>query len=152
MTENIQSFSSLLRQTLGDRIDADASSFVEMMAEDGVMEFPYSPAGLPTRLEGRAVIATHLMGLSEIIAFDRMGAAVVHPSTDPNVVIIEFEGFGRGVATGEPYDQRYVSVIRTAGVSCPLLSGPSTMTVWIKEGTTNACQEAQARGDHREAA
>ncbi|PZT95083.1 MULTISPECIES: hypothetical protein [Sphingomonas] len=46
--------------------------------------------------------------------------------------------------------------IRTAGahytdfrlalliVSCPLLSGPSTMTVWIKEGTTHACQEAQA--------
>ncbi|MBX9881866.1 MAG: glycosyltransferase, partial [Sphingomonas sp.] len=25
-------------------------------------------------------------------------------------------------------------------VSCPLLSGPSTMRVWIKEGTTNACQ------------
>jgi hypothetical protein len=29
-------------------------------------------------------------------------------------------------------------------VSCPLLSGPSTMTVWIKEGTTNAFEEAQA--------
>jgi ketosteroid isomerase-like protein len=29
------------------------------------------------------------------------------------VVIIEFEGFGRGVGTGEPYDQRYISVIRT---------------------------------------
>ncbi|PZU45040.1 MAG: hypothetical protein DI568_14280, partial [Sphingomonas sp.] len=33
-------------------------------------------------------------------------------------------------------------------VSCPLLSGPSTMTVWIEEGTTNASEEAQARGDH----
>ena len=37
-------------------------------------------------------------------------------------------------------------------LSCPLLSGPSTMTVWTKEGTTNACEEAQARGDYREAA
>ncbi|OMJ33428.1 hypothetical protein BSZ14_03920 [Sphingomonas sp. Sph1(2015)] len=37
-------------------------------------------------------------------------------------------------------------------LSCPPLSGPSTMTVWTKEGTTNACQEAQARGNHREAA
>lgn len=37
-------------------------------------------------------------------------------------------------------------------VSCPLLSGPLTMRVWIKEGTTNACQEAQARRDHRQAA
>jgi ketosteroid isomerase-like protein len=75
----------MLRQALGDRIDPDAGSFVEMMAEDGVMEFPYSPGGLPTRLEGRAAIATHLEGLSRIIAFDRMGEAVVHPSTDPGV-------------------------------------------------------------------
>ncbi|MDR6790526.1 hypothetical protein J2Y58_003909 [Sphingomonas sp. BE138] len=37
-------------------------------------------------------------------------------------------------------------------MSCPLLSGPWTMTVWIEEGTTNACQEAQARRDHRQAA
>ena len=37
-------------------------------------------------------------------------------------------------------------------LSCPLLSGPSTMTVWIEEGTTNASEEAQARGDHRQAA
>jgi hypothetical protein len=37
-------------------------------------------------------------------------------------------------------------------LSCPLLSGPSTMTVWTKEGTTNACEEAQAGGDHRQAA
>jgi hypothetical protein len=29
-------------------------------------------------------------------------------------------------------------------VSCPRPSGPSTMTVWITEGTTNAEQEAQA--------
>jgi pimeloyl-ACP methyl ester carboxylesterase len=42
--------------------------------------------------------------------------------------------------------------IGTALVSCPLLSGPLTMRVWIKEGTTNACQEAHARGDHRQAA
>ena len=39
-----------------------------------------------------------------------------------------------------------------ATVSCPLLSGPSTMRVWIKEGTTDACQKAQARRDHRQAA
>ncbi len=39
-----------------------------------------------------------------------------------------------------------------AMLSCPLLSGPSTMRVWIKEGTTNACEKAQAGRDHREAA
>jgi hypothetical protein len=37
-------------------------------------------------------------------------------------------------------------------VSCPRLSGPSTMIVWTTKGTTNAEQEAQAGGDHRQAA
>ncbi|MFW2853584.1 nuclear transport factor 2 family protein [Sphingomonas sp. TX0543] len=115
MTENIQSFSSMLRQALGDRIDADATTFVEMMADDGVMEFPYAPAGLATRLEGRAAIAGHLEEAGKMIAFDRMGEPVVHPSTDPDIVVLEFEGFGRGVTTGEPYDQSYISVIRTSG-------------------------------------
>ena len=44
-----------------------------------------------------------------------------------------------------------VGLANHASLSCPLLSGPSTMRVWIKEGTTNACQQAQARGNHREA-
>lgn len=115
MTDSVESFSTMLRKALGDRIDADASTFVEMVADDVVMEFPYSPPGFPTRLNGRAAIARHLEGLGDIIAFDRMGEPTVHPSSDPDVVIIEFEGFGRGVATGEPYDQSYVSVIRTRG-------------------------------------
>ncbi len=42
----------------------------------------------------------------------------------------------RSVTRGLPRQQQQVS--------CPLLSGPSTMTVWIKEGTTNAFEEAQA--------
>ncbi len=37
-------------------------------------------------------------------------------------------------------------------VSCPRLSGPSTMIVWIMKGTTNAEQEAQAGRDYWQAA
>lgn len=48
------------------------------------------------------------------------------------------------------FDTRFPGIDRI--LSCPLLSGPSTMTVWIEEGTTNASEEAQARGDHRQAA
>ena len=115
MPDSVESFSTMLRKALGDRIDANAGTYLEMVADDGVMEFPYSPPGFPTRLDGRAAVARHLEGLSNIIAFDRMGEPIVHSTTDPNVVIIEFDGFGRGVATGEPYDQSYVSVVRTKG-------------------------------------
>lgn len=113
MSEDIQSFSAMLRTALGDRIDRDARSFTDMMDEHAVMEFPYALPDVPDRLDGRDAVARHLEGLGDLIAFDRMGEPTVHPTTDPAVVIIEFEGFGRGVATGAPYDQRYISVIRT---------------------------------------
>lgn len=113
MSDEIESFSAMLRKALGDRIDKGASSFVDMMAEHAVMEFPYALPGLPVRLDGREAVARHLERAAGIIAFDRMGAPTVHRSIDPDLIILEFDGFGHGVETGEPYDQRYISVIRT---------------------------------------
>jgi uncharacterized protein len=113
MSDEIESFSAMLRRALGDRIDRGASSFVDMMAEHALMEFPYALPGLPSRLEGRDAVARHLERAAGLIAFDRMGGPTIHPSTDPDLVILEFDGFGHGVETGEPYDQRYISVIRT---------------------------------------
>lgn len=37
-------------------------------------------------------------------------------------------------------------------LSCPLRSGPSTILVWIRKEKQNAIEEAQAGGDHRQAA
>lgn len=41
MTDSVKSFSAMLRTALGDRIAPDADSFLDMMADDGVMEFPF---------------------------------------------------------------------------------------------------------------
>jgi len=112
MAEDIESFSDMLRQGLGARLDAKAESFVDMVADDVVMEFPYAPPGMATRLESKAAIAEHLQELGGMLAFDRMTTSVVHASTDPEVFILEFTGHGTGVETGEPYDQQYISVIR----------------------------------------
>lgn len=112
MADDIGSFSTMLRAALGSRLAADADSFIDMVAADVVMEFPFAPPGMVRRLDGRDAIAQHLEGLSGLIAFDGMGEAVVHRSTDPDLFVLEFEGFGTGVETGEPYAQTYISVIR----------------------------------------
>jgi hypothetical protein len=39
MIDPVQSFSDMLRKTLGERLQPDAKTFVAMFAEDGVMEF-----------------------------------------------------------------------------------------------------------------
>ncbi len=112
MADEIESFSDMLRKGLGDRLDPKAGTFVDMVADDVVMEFPYAPPGMVTRLEGKAAIAVHLKNLGGMLAFDRMSEPVVHGSTDRDVFVLEFSGHGKGVETGEPYDQQYVSVIR----------------------------------------
>lgn len=112
MTDNVESFSAMLQKALGNRLAPDAATFLDMLADNAVMEFPYAPPGFATRLEGKVAIARHLESLGVMIAFDGMGAPAIYATNDPDLTILEVEGFGRGVSTGEPYDQRYISVIR----------------------------------------
>lgn len=108
---SLASFSGMLKAALGPRVDQAASGFVEMMAPDGVMEFPYAPAGGVTRIEGREALSAYLARFGEVLAIDHMTEPTVHLTQDPDVVILEFGCVGRGLKTGVPYIQRYISVI-----------------------------------------
>lgn len=111
MIDTVQSFSAMLRETLGERLNPGAGTFVQMFAEDGVMEFPYALPS-PRRLEGREALAAHLAYLARLVELLSVSDVVKHETTDPEVFIVEFASSGRAVATGEPFEQRYISVIR----------------------------------------
>ena len=115
MTDTKPTVLDMLMGALGDRIDPAAKSFLEMMSDDFVMEFPYARPGMPTRVEGRAAVLSHLAKVSHGVTVDSASDLVVHETTDPEVVILEFDGHGRSLKTGEPYEQRYISVIRARG-------------------------------------
>ena len=80
------------------------------------------------------------------------------PADDPASIGVDDERqVDEACAGGDVGEVRHLQHVRRRRaklpvLGCPLLSGPSTMTVWIKEGATNAFEEAQARGDHRQAA
>jgi len=112
MIDPVQSFSAMLRNTLGEHLNPDAEAFVQMFSEDGVMEFPFALPGVPRRVEGREALSARLNFLSGLIEFSSVSDVVKHETSDPEVFILEFAGFGKGLATGEPYEQRYISVIR----------------------------------------
>ena len=103
---------TLLRGALGDRIVPDAAGLLDMMADDVVWEFPYSPPGGVDRLDGKAALAAYLPGVAAMITIETLETTAVHPCADGEVVVVEFSATGRGNATGAPYDQRYVSVVR----------------------------------------
>ena len=50
-------------------------------------------------------------GYGDNIVLHGADALVVHRSQDPRIVIIEYEVHGTVVATGTPYDNRFVSVV-----------------------------------------
>ena len=112
--DQMASFAALLRTALGDSLAPTADSFVEMMAEDGVMEFPYVTAGEPVRLNGREAVRQHLASLAGLIDIDGFHDLVVHPSQTPGVFILQMRCTGTAVTTGLPYNQRYISVITVA--------------------------------------
>ena len=115
MPDTKPTVADMLRGALGDRVDPASQNFVEMMSEDFVMEFPYARPGTPTRVEGREAVLKHLMKVGQDVSVDSASNLVVHETKDPEVVILEFDGHGRSVRTGEPYEQRYISVIRARG-------------------------------------
>jgi uncharacterized protein len=97
------------------RGDADAT--VAHYTPDYTIEFPYpvgrsAPVG-PTagvgafRVAGRETVRDYLAAAFRIFRFE-LTIDVVHPSADPDLLIAEYHGRGRALATGKPYDNRYV--------------------------------------------
>lgn len=115
MTDTKPTVVDMLLTALGERADPAAKSFIDLMAEDFVMEFPFARPGMPTRVEGRAAVLAHLVKVGEGVTVESASNLVVHETRDPEVVILEFDGHGQALKTGEPYEQRYVSVIRARG-------------------------------------
>ncbi|MBF9133508.1 nuclear transport factor 2 family protein [Plantactinospora sp. S1510] len=103
----------IVEQMLRAGREMDADSFVELMAPDGYLEWPYRPPGVPARLQGRAEIHRHLTeAAGALIRFDEYRNVVVHETTDPEVVIVEYEAHGAVVPTGAPFQQMVIAVFR----------------------------------------
>ena len=111
-TDFVESFPTMLRRVLGNRLRSDAETFPEMFAVDGVLEYPYAPSGLNTPIVGRNAIIANFQRIRKLLRIDGVSDVSEIEASDPDMVVLEFSGRGEGVITKEAYDQRYISVIR----------------------------------------
>jgi uncharacterized protein len=85
----------------------------DLYADDVVVEMPMDPHR--TRIEGREAVRRHFAaaadGWFELHAHDVM----VHATTDPEVVIAEFEYDGLNRTTGKKFTVTNVQVLRVRG-------------------------------------
>lgn len=89
----------------------DMAGFAGLWAADGTLEFPFAQAGYPQRIEGREAVRDYLRDYTDHADVRAITSKLVHETTEPGVVVVEFEVEGIAVATGRPYLMRYIAVI-----------------------------------------
>jgi ketosteroid isomerase-like protein len=103
----------VVEQILRAGVEMDTETFVGLFAEDGYVEWPYRPAGIPGRVEGREQIREFLTAQAGgLVRFDEYRNTVIHETTDPEVVIVEYDAHGTVIPTGKPLHQTIIAVLR----------------------------------------
>jgi uncharacterized protein len=83
--------------------------------DDGVLfEFRYDFPGWPRETRGRAALLALYSGYGDSIRLDRGDSLIAHPCDNGRVVTLEYEVHGEILATGTPYDNRFVSIATVA--------------------------------------
>jgi ketosteroid isomerase-like protein len=89
--------------------------WIELWADDGVLEFPFAPAGRRGRYVGKTDILAYMKPLAGRMAGIELDYFRVHPMLDPATSCLEMGVKGRIQGTGAPYHQKYISIVATKG-------------------------------------
>lgn len=102
-------FFDIVMQGLAGAVDGD--HYFEAIADDAVFEYRYVFPGFPSKIEGRDALMALYSRYGDGTVLHSADALIVHRSQDPRVLIIEYEVHGEKIATGNSYDNRFISVV-----------------------------------------
>lgn len=89
----------------------DGEHYFDTFIADAIFESRYHFPGWPPIIHGRADLMAALSGYGNSIHLHGGDGLVAHRAQDSRVVILEYEVHGRVLATGAPYDNRFISII-----------------------------------------
>ncbi|WP_239137918.1 nuclear transport factor 2 family protein [Sphaerisporangium rufum] len=92
----------------------DGEDFGDLLAEDVVIETPFAAPGRPARFAGREefLTATADERATFPVRFTGVDNVVIHDTTDPQVVVVEYELHGVVTATGRRAAAPFIGVLR----------------------------------------
>jgi uncharacterized protein len=94
----------------------DMPAWLELFAENAVIEFPYAPSvGTSARLEGKAAIAAYAKGVPAMMRDFVFSNVRIFPTREPHVLFAEAHGEATISSTGRRYVQDYVMHLETDG-------------------------------------
>ena len=112
MTNPVSSPREVFERLLHTSVTGAWDEFVELYSDDAVIEMPFALPGIPRTSDGAALRARILaMAANRPWTFDRSENVIVHETTDPEVIVAEYELHGTVTATKEPLALTFVMVI-----------------------------------------
>ncbi|WP_371783144.1 nuclear transport factor 2 family protein [Streptosporangium subroseum] len=107
----IEIFERMRQQWLRNSVD-----FGEDLAEDVVIEMPFAPPGSTRRYEGRerflAFAAPGRAAFVQQFTIEEVRSVAIHETTDPEVIVFEYELAGTINATGRHAASSFIAVLR----------------------------------------
>jgi len=82
--------------------------WIDLWADDGVLEFPYAPAGRRRAYQGKADILAYMKHATGRVAADSVEQMRISPMLDPGMAVVELSFKGRALANDAPYNQSLV--------------------------------------------
>jgi ketosteroid isomerase-like protein len=82
--------------------------WIDLWADDGVLEFPYAPAGRRRAYHGKADILAYMKHATGKVAVDSVEKMQISPMLDPGLVAVEMSFKGRVLASDASYNQSLV--------------------------------------------
>jgi ketosteroid isomerase-like protein len=104
-----ETFRRLLELLLAKDMDAIA----DLWAEHGTAEFPFAEGASPRQLTGREEVRGYLVRYPDLMDVQAIPAITVRHTDQPDTIVVEFTARGRTVATDEPYQLDYITVVTT---------------------------------------
>jgi ketosteroid isomerase-like protein len=96
-----------------ERISSDIEGWLELFADDAVVEFPYAASvGRDGRLAGKPAIAGYFRGTPGTFRGLQFRGLRLHVCADPQVAVAEVHGSARVGPRGAAYEQDYVMVLQ----------------------------------------
>ena len=90
---------------------ADGEDYFDLLAADVVFEYVISVPGYPRRVEGRQNIIDLYSNYDDYMTVHTADNLRVYRDSEASVVVLEYEVHGESVQTGQPYNNRFVSII-----------------------------------------
>ena len=102
----------LFRRSLDAFLAKDMRAWADLCAEDVLVEFPFAPAGTPSRLDGRVAIFEYLRNYPKIIDVHQIDSLEIYPTDRLDTVIGEWSVKGHVIPNGNAYNMSYATFVK----------------------------------------